>query len=128
MNLFLSISMAYNVISCRKIAENTQILKIAKFPIKSSLPSSDITQNIPPKKQITQSQFAQIFELVWYMKGGTWGVGNPHVQRFRICMAKGGRESARPSYGRPKLTLITRERKKSPSDVLQKASRPQFRF
>ena len=24
--------MAYNVISCRKTAENTQILKIAKFP------------------------------------------------------------------------------------------------
>ena len=25
------ISMAYNVISCQKVAENTQILKIAKF-------------------------------------------------------------------------------------------------
>ena len=33
LNLFLSISMAYNVISCRKVAENTQILKIAKFTI-----------------------------------------------------------------------------------------------
>ena len=32
-------------------------------------------------------------------------------RRFRICMAKGGRESARPSYGRPKLTLIPREKK-----------------
>ena len=31
MNYFLSISMAYNVISCQKVAENTQILKIAKF-------------------------------------------------------------------------------------------------
>ena len=31
LNLFLSISMAYNVISCPKVAENTQILKIAKF-------------------------------------------------------------------------------------------------
>ena len=31
LNLFLSISMAYNVISCQKAAENTQILKIAKF-------------------------------------------------------------------------------------------------
>ena len=29
-NLFLSISVAYNVISCRKVAENTKILKIAK--------------------------------------------------------------------------------------------------
>ena len=32
MNLFLSISVAYDVISCRKVAENAQILKIAKFP------------------------------------------------------------------------------------------------
>ena len=31
LDLFLSISMAYNVISCQKVAENTQILKIAKF-------------------------------------------------------------------------------------------------
>ena len=31
LNLFLSITMAYNVISCQKVAENTQILKIAKF-------------------------------------------------------------------------------------------------
>ena len=29
--VFLSVSMAYNVISCQKVAENTQILKIAKF-------------------------------------------------------------------------------------------------
>ena len=33
LNLFLSISMSYNVISCRKVAENTQILNIAKFAI-----------------------------------------------------------------------------------------------
>ena len=32
-------------------------------------------------------------------------------RRFRICMAKGGRGSARPTYGRPKLTLISREKK-----------------
>ena len=31
--IFLSISLAYNVISCRKVAENTQICKIAKFAI-----------------------------------------------------------------------------------------------
>ena len=34
-------------------------------------------------------------------------------RRFRICMAKGGRESLRPSYGGPKLTLLSRERKKT---------------
>ena len=33
LNLFLPISMTYNVISCRKVAENTQILKIAKFAL-----------------------------------------------------------------------------------------------
>ena len=38
-------------------------------------------------------------------------------RRFRICMAKGGRESARPSYGRPKLTLISRRRKKTKKGV-----------
>ena len=33
LTLFLDdpVSMAYNVISCQKVAENTQILKIAKF-------------------------------------------------------------------------------------------------
>ena len=31
-------------------------------------------------------------------------------RRFRICITKGGRESARPSYGRSKLTLISIER------------------
>ena len=32
-------------------------------------------------------------------------------RRFRICMAKGGKEALRPSYGRSKLTLISREKK-----------------
>ena len=80
------------------------------------------------------------FDEVWYIKGGTWSILmsrrfriciakggreslrplNIHIlnatwwilmsRRFRICMAKGGRESARPSYGRPKLTLILREK------------------
>ena len=27
--------------------------------------------------------------------------------KFRICMAKGGRETLRPSYSRPKLTLVS---------------------
>jgi len=31
MNVFLCITMAYNVISCQKFAKNTQILKIADF-------------------------------------------------------------------------------------------------
>ena len=48
-------------------------------------------------------------------------------RRFRICMAKGGRESARPSYGRPKLTLILSQKNK-PKTVLQKTLRPQFSY
>ena len=32
-------------------------------------------------------------------------------RQFRICMAKGGSESARPSYSRPKLTLNSRRKK-----------------
>ena len=46
-------------------------------------------------------------------------------RRFRICMAKGGRESARPSYGSPKLTLISRG-KKLPKTEFPKTFRPQF--
>ena len=48
-------------------------------------------------------------------------------RRFRICMAKGGRESARPSYGRPKLTLNSRG-EKIPKTVLRKTLRPQFSY
>ena len=35
--------MAYNVISCRKVAENTQNLKIAKY--ENLAPTSEITKN-----------------------------------------------------------------------------------
>ena len=48
-------------------------------------------------------------------------------RRFRICMAKGGRESARPSYGRPKLTLNSRG-EKIPKTVFRKTLRPQFSY
>ena len=41
--------MAYNVISCRKVAENTLILKIAKFAMKIWLLTLEITKNISPK-------------------------------------------------------------------------------
>ena len=41
MDLFLSLSMAHNVIACQKIA------KFAEFAINSGLPSSKITKKIP---------------------------------------------------------------------------------
>ena len=31
-------------------------------------------------------------------------------RRFRICVAKGGRGCFRPSYGRPKLTLVPQKK------------------
>ena len=46
-------------------------------------------------------------------------------RRFRVCMAKGVNEYKRPSYDRPKLTLISSE-KKTPYEVLQSQIRPQF--
>ena len=42
-------------------------------------------------------------------------------RRFRICMAKGGRESLRSRYGRSKLTLISSQ-KKNPKTGFPKAS------
>ena len=50
MDLSLSISMAYNVISCQKFAINTQILKILKiadFAMIFGLPRSEITKTNP---------------------------------------------------------------------------------
>ena len=52
--------MAYNMISCQKVAESTQILRIAKFADVNLAPDLRNHQK-KPKKQITQSQFTQIF-------------------------------------------------------------------
>ena len=41
--------------------------------------------------------------------GTTWWI--LMSRRFRICMAKGGRESLRSRYGRSKLTLISSQKK-----------------
>ena len=37
-------------------------------------------------------------------------------------MAKGGRESLRPSYGRPKLTLVSKKEKKLGGGVTKKVT------
>ena len=54
-----------------------------------------------------------------------WYLVIPHGQRVQNMYGKGGRESLRPRYGLPKLTLISRE-KKIPSAVLPKTLQPQF--
>ena len=51
----------YNVISCRKVAENTQILKIAKLAMKIWLSTSGITKK-KAQKQLAQARLTQIFE------------------------------------------------------------------
>ena len=105
--------MACYVISCRKIAK-TLFRKslISLYDLGSWVLTSEIT-----KKWITQSWFAQIFAYIWHILSATWWI--PLSRRFRICMAKGGRESLRPSYGRSKLILISI--KKSPYAVLRKS-------
>ena len=47
--------MAYNVISCQKVAENTQILKIAKFGVGKTWEATILTleQNPPERKFLT---------------------------------------------------------------------------
>ena len=58
-----------------------------------------------PKKRITKSRFTQFFVYVWYiLDASRWILTS---RRFRICVAKGGRGCLRPSYGRPKLTLVS---------------------
>ena len=103
----LSISMADDRISYKKMKRNAQKPK----PLILQCKFGSRAQKWPKiaKKRFTQSRFTQNFELVWYILGVTWWI--LMSRRFRICMAKGDRESARPSYGRPKLTLISREKK-----------------
>ena len=101
----LSISMAYNVISHSK---NRNRL----FYYANSAPELRNHQKNTPHL----IGICSIFSLVWYILDATWWI--LMFRRFRICMAKGGSESARPSYGRPKLTLIS-WRKKITSDNCQ---------
>ena len=64
-----------------------------------------------------QSDITWTHTWVRYIINATWWV--LMSTRFRTCMAKGVRESARPSYGCWKLTLISRERKNMFSGVRQ---------
>ena len=68
---------------------NTQILKIPDSLYKTgSRPQKSPKM---PKKLYTQSPFAQFFAYVWHILGATWWF--LMSRRFRICIAKGGRES-----------------------------------
>ena len=59
-----------------------------------------------PKKRSLNRDLLNFLNKEWCIKGGIWWI--LMSRRFRICMAKGGRGSLRPSYGQPKLTLISR--------------------
>ena len=87
-----------------------KLLKTLKFwkSLNSLCKSGSRPQKSPKKaqKRITQSRFTQIFELVWCILGATSWILMSRL--FRICMAKGSRGCLRPSYGWPKLTLVSR--------------------
>ena len=105
--LYPSISMAYNVISCRKIAKNAQILKL----LNSQYKLGSRAQKSP---KYTQKNFAINRDLLNFFCIGRVYIAlhilNPHVQT-----AKGGRESLRPSY----KTFISREQKNTFGGVCQ---------
>ena len=99
-HLIFCIYMAYKVIDI-VFTQNTQILKITIFAIQDLR-----THQKQPKESITQSQSSQFFYQVWYIFYVTWLI--LMSKRFRIYVGKGGKGSLRLSYGRPKLTLVSR--------------------
>ena len=67
----------------------------------------------PVKKKITQLRSAPyFFSKVLCILDGIWWI--LMSRRFRMCVPKGGRGCLRPSYGRPKLTLVSKK-----SSILQ---------
>ena len=83
------ISRAYDVISCRKVAKNTQILKFVYFTTLTWLPSSEMTQI---NNKITGHLIAiYSFFLIGVAYIG-WYLLNPHVQRIQNMYGKGGVE------------------------------------
>ena len=85
--LNLSLSMAYNVISWRKSADNTQILKSLNSLCKSGWETSKITKK-RPKKTDHSIAISSIFliGMIWYILDATWWI--LMSRRFRICLAK----------------------------------------
>ena len=104
----LSISMAYNVISCNKIGRNTQKIKIADFTMWIWLPSSEMTKN-RQKNGSLDRDLLNSFLKVWYiLDASRWILAS---RQFRLCVAKGGKGCFRLSYGCPKLTLFSQKKK-----------------
>ena len=64
----------YNVISCRKVAENTLILKIAKFAMKIWLLTSEITKNISPKNDAHNCNLLKVISAQSETIGTKWVV------------------------------------------------------
>ena len=79
---FLSLSIAHNVISCRKVAQNTQILKIAKFAIEIT---SEITKKNNKKNDLLNRDLLK-FGMVYKR----WYLVNPHVQTVQNIYGKEG--------------------------------------
>ena len=92
----------------QKIQRNTQKIKIADFTMSIRLPSSDMTKNSPKRGSLNLDLLKFLFVL--YILHGTWWMFMS--RRFSICMQKGGGGCLRPSYGLPKLTLISKKDKR----------------
>ena len=97
--------MAWKVIKCKEITQNTQILKI-------DLISLYILGSRPQKSpKIAQTgRFIVICSIFWIgMVYIRWYLVNPHVERVQNMYGKGGcRGCLRPSYRWPKFTLVSR--------------------
>ena len=80
-----SISVAYNVISCKK--ESKETLRNKKrwfYDINSA--SNLINYQKSPKKRITQSRFAQFFVEVWYILASTKWVKPSQFPPFHLLL------------------------------------------
>ena len=85
MNLFLSVSLAYNVTSCRKSQSQSQIMKIVDLAMYWA-PELRNHQKKTQKKRIGIAIYLICLICMAYIG---WHLDNPHIQRIQIMYDKG---------------------------------------
>ena len=118
LNLFLSISMAYNVISCQKVAENTQSLN-------SLCKSGSRPQKSPKKAQKTDHSIAIYSNFGIGMVYFGYHLVKAHVQTVQNMYGKGGQRVCKAELRPPEVDPYF-ERKKIGLDGVANLGRPQF--
>ena len=92
-----------------KLPTTLKLRKSLIFAVLSRLPTSEITKKKAQKNESLNCnllKFLNRYGIFWVPPGeSSCQDGSEHVWQ------RGGRESLRPSYGRPKLTLISSEKK-----------------